>query len=248
MLSTVQSLGRRALARPVALRGILDLGEPAQSQPLLEALPQLARTVELDGAIRKRGLQRKVAHENSRHRSQVSGDVEPHFEPRVRRAKIRLLAVADQPPCALRCRQTGKFELHAAAAGRERVRLDAAAHVPHQDGDVELVAAELGSEPALAPLAQLPDDRSEFLTGLRQMVLRALRTLLALDHADLLELLQAQAEQAAGHQRDAAMQIAEMRAAAQQFSQYQWRPALAEDLGALGDRAKLTIAFHNSSP
>jgi len=38
--------------------------------------------------------------------------------------------------------------------------------------------------------------------------------------------------------------IAELRAAAQQFAQHKRRPALGEDLGALGDRAKLTVASH----
>src|SRR5262249_22968501 len=68
---------------------------------------------------------------------------------------------------------------------------------------------------------------------------------LALDHPNLLELLQSQAEQASRHQRNAAVKIAEMRAAAQQFAQHKRRPALGEDFGALGDRAELTVAFHH---
>src|SRR5262245_30587642 len=40
------------------------------------------------------------------------------------------------------------------------------------------------------------------------------------------------------------MQIAELRAAAQQFPQDQRGPTLAEHFGALGDRAELTIALH----
>jgi len=67
---------------------------------------------------------------------------------------------------------------------------------------------------------------------------------LALDHPNLFKLLQSQAEQAARHQRNAAVKIAELRAAAQQFAQHKRRPALGEDLGALGDRAKLTVASH----
>ena len=35
-----------------------------------------------------------------------------------------------------------------------------------------------------------------------------------------------------------------MRTAAQQFPQYERRPALGEHFGALGDRAKLTVASH----
>src|SRR5262249_9756172 len=76
-------------------------------------------------------------------------------------------------------------------------------------------------------------------------ILRSLRPVLALDHPNLLELLQSQAEQASRHQRNAAVKIAEMRAAAQQFAQHKRRPALGEDFGALGDRAELTVAFHH---
>jgi len=71
---------------------------------------------------------------------------------------------------------------------------------------------------------------------------------LALDHPNLLELLQSQAEQASRHQRNAAVKIAELRAAAQQFAQHKRRPALGKDFGALGDRAKLTVAFHLPPP
>src|SRR5215472_14682277 len=65
-----------------------------------------------------------------------------------------------------------------------------------------------------------------------------------LDHPNLLKLLQSQAEQATRHQWNAAVKIAEMRAAAQQFTQHKRRPAFGEDFGALGDRAELTVAFH----
>src|SRR5262245_13488046 len=246
MLGTVQPFGRRVFSRAIVGPGILDLGETAQSQPLFEALPQLARTAELDGIVGERGLEQEIAHEDACHGSQVGRDVQIDLEPRIGGAKIGLLAVADQPPRPFRRRQSGEFELHTAAAARKRLRLDAAAHVPHQHRDIELLAVEAGAEPALTPLAQLPDDGRELVAGLRQVVLRPLRTLPALDYADLLELLQAQTEQAPRHQRYAAMQIAELRAAAQQLSQQQRRPALAEDLGALGDRAELTIALHGN--
>src|SRR5262245_55701813 len=44
------------------------------------------------------------------------------------------------------------------------------------------------------------------------------------------------------------MQVAEMRAAAEQFAQHQRGPALSEDFGALGDRAKLTVTLHGHPP
>src|SRR2546430_10440812 len=44
------------------------------------------------------------------------------------------------------------------------------------------------------------------------------------------------------------MEVAEVRTAAQQFTQHEWGPTLSEDLGALGDRAKLTVASHRRPP
>src|SRR5262245_55810175 len=44
------------------------------------------------------------------------------------------------------------------------------------------------------------------------------------------------------------MQVAEMRAPAQQFTQHQRRPTLGEDFSALGDRAKLTVTLHGHPP
>src|SRR5262245_61666278 len=133
--------------------GLAGMGRPVQPKPALEALAQLPRAVELDLAGSNGAFQRKIAHEYARHGPQVGRNIETHLEPRVGGTKVDLLAVADQPPSTLRRRQIGKIELHAGPAGRERVDLDAAAHVPHQQGDVELIAHVPGAEPALAPFA-----------------------------------------------------------------------------------------------
>ena len=61
--------------------------------------------------------------------------------------------------------------------------------VPHQQGNVELIAHVPGAEPALAPFPQLADDRREFPPRLGEVILRALRPALALDHPNLFELL-----------------------------------------------------------
>src|SRR5262245_20608007 len=244
-MHTVPSVGSVAIAAGV--RGtsrVANSGEAAQSQPALEALAQLSRAIELDLATSNGAFQCNIAHEHACHGPQVRRNVETHVKSRVGGTKIDLLPVADQPPSTLRRWQIGKIELHTGPAGRERVDLDAAAHVPHQQGDVELIAHISGAEPTLAPFAQLADDRREFPPRLGEVILRPLRPVLALDHPNLLKLLQSQAEQAARHQRNAAVKIAEMRAAAQQFAQHKWRPALGEDFGALGDRAELTVAFH----
>src|ERR1700693_5431502 len=44
------------------------------------------------------------------------------------------------------------------------------------------------------------------------------------------------------------MKVAEVRAAGQQFSQHERRPALGEDFGALRDRTKLTVTPHRCPP
>src|SRR5262249_15956523 len=175
-------------------------GRTRSSRASARRLAQLPRAVELDLAGSNCAFQRKIAHEYARHRPQVGRNVETHLESRVGGTKIDLLAVADQPPGTLRRRQIGKIELHAGPAGRERGDLDAAAHGPHQQGDVELSAHVPGAEPALAPFAQLADDRREFSPRLGEVILRPLRPVLALDHSNLLELFQSQAEQAARHQ------------------------------------------------
>src|SRR5215475_5300197 len=244
-MHTVPSVGSVAIA--IGVHGtprVANSGKGAQSQPALEALAQLSRAVELDLATNNGAFQCDIAHEHARQGLQVGRNVETHLKSWVGGTKIDLLPVADQPPSTLRRRQIGKIELHAGPA-RERVDFDAAAHVPHQQGDVEFIAHISGTEPALAPFAQLADDRREFPPRLGEVILRPLRPVLALDHPNLLELLQSQAEQASRHQRNAAVKIAELRAAAQQFAQHKRRPALGEDFGALGDRAELTVAFHH---
>src|SRR6516225_2311969 len=243
-MHTVPSVGSIAIAAGVhGTSRVANSGEGAQSQPALEALAQLSRAVELDLATSNGAFQCDIAHEHARQGPQVGRNVETHLKSWVGGTKIDLLPVADQPPSTLRRRQIGKIELHAGPA-RERVDFNAAAHVPHQQGNVELIAHISGAEPALAPFAQLADDRREFPPRLGEVILRSLRPVLALDHPNLLKLLQSQAEQASRHQRNAAVKIAELRAAAEQFAQHKRRPALGEDFGALGDRAELTVAFH----
>ena len=70
----------------------------------------------------------------------------------------------------------------------------------------------------------------------------------ALDHADPLQFLEPLGQERLRHQRNAAADIAEMRAAGEHFGNYQRRPSLGDDLGRLGDRAKLAIAHHGRSP
>src|SRR5215510_10515999 len=151
-MHTVPSVGSVAIAAGVrGTSGIGNSGEPAQAQPALQALSKLSRTVELDAARSNGALHCKIAHPHARHGLQVGRNVKTDLESWIGGTKIDLLAIADQPPGAFRCRQIGKTELHTDPPGREFVGLDAASHVPHEQGDVELVATKFGAEPTLAP-------------------------------------------------------------------------------------------------
>src|SRR5262249_12883987 len=151
-MHTVPSVGSVAIAAGVrGTSGIGNSGEPAQAQPALQALSKLSSAVELDAARSNGALHCKIAHPHARHGLQVGRNVKADLESRIGGTKIGLLPAPTQPPRALFCGEVGKTELHTDPAGREFVGLDAAPHVPHEQGDVELVATEFGAEPTLAP-------------------------------------------------------------------------------------------------
>ena len=132
---------------------------------------------------------------------------------------------------------------------RQRLDLDAALHVPHQQPRVELVARELAAHPALTPGAEPHDDRPQLLARRRQVVLgpAPVGAPATLDHAGGLELAQPLGEQAARHQRHAALQVVEAVAAAEQLADHERRPALRDDLGRLRHRAELAVTGHELS-
>jgi hypothetical protein len=147
----------------------------------------------------------------------------------------------------LRSRKVAESEAHGDALRSEGLRVDAVTHVPHEHGDVEVLAIEFGTHPALAPFSELADDRCEFPARFGEEIFRTARAGPAADDAEAFELLEAAAQQGAGHQRHAAMHVVEVTAAAEEGAQDQWRPALRKDFCALRDRAVLAIRFHASS-
>jgi len=110
MLNIVPPGSSTIAGGPCWTPGILDFGESAQSKPAFEALAKLAGTVELDMARADRGFHQKIAHENAGHCAQVGRNIEAHVIARIGWTKIDLLAVADEPPVALRRRLIGKIE------------------------------------------------------------------------------------------------------------------------------------------
>jgi hypothetical protein len=101
--------GSSTIAGSPLTPGIL-ISADAQSKPAFEALAKLAGTVELDMARADRGFHQKIAHENAGHCAQVGRNIEAHVIARIGWTKIDLLAVADEPPVALRRRLIGKIE------------------------------------------------------------------------------------------------------------------------------------------
>src|SRR5439155_9398847 len=105
-------------------------------------------------------------------------------------------------------------------------------------------------QPALAPDADLSDDRPQLHAGGSEVVLAALavRALAALHDSRTLELAEALAEQRGGHQRDSALDVVESAAAGErQLADHERRPALGEHLGSLCDRAELAVVGHGRS-
>src|SRR4029453_19597150 len=95
--------------------------------------------------------------------------------------------------------------------GRQPIEVDPPVDVPHEELGVEILRTDPTLNPALAPLAEPIDHGPELLAGLRQPVLPPPppRQGDTLDHAALLERLQALGEKRARNQRHAAPQIVE---------------------------------------
>jgi hypothetical protein len=94
------------------------------------------------------------------------------------------------------------------------------------------------------------DHRNEFAACPRQLVGErpCVAGALALNDTLGFELLQPPRQQRRRHQRYAALQLGEARRAPGEVADDQRRPFLAEQLGGLGDRAKLTVSFHREPP
>jgi len=58
---------------------------------------------------------------------------------------------------------------------RDRLRVNAAAHIPHQQRSIEIPEAYLGVDPALAPASNAFHDPSQILAGLGQAIFRPAR-------------------------------------------------------------------------
>src|SRR5690242_4277809 len=114
----VPSIGSIAIA--AGGRGtsrVANSSEAAQAQPPLQALSKLSGTVELDPARSNGALHCKIAHEHARHCLQVGRNVKTDLEAWIGGTKIELLAIADQPPAAVRHGQIGTTESTTDPAG-----------------------------------------------------------------------------------------------------------------------------------
>src|SRR5690606_23573813 len=140
--------------------------------------------------------------------------------------------------------------LHDTAPCAERLRPHAPLQRPQQELEVELVRGELATSPALPPDAESFDHRLEVAARGREMVGPAAATQggATLDDAFRLELLQAARKQRRRGRRHPPLQLGEPRSPRGEVAQDECRPALAEQLGSLGNRTELAIASHGGPP
>src|ERR1044072_4414244 len=119
-------------------------------------------------------------------------------------------------------------------------------HFPGQEAHIQFVGRIFRAVPTLAPLTEVLNHRREIARGLCKMVLDhpARAGFASLDHARVLELPQALAQQRARHQRYAAVDRVEVGGAGQQFPDHQRRPSFGKHLRRLGDGAKLAVSSH----
>ena len=120
---------------------------------------------------------------------------------------------------------------------------DAGRSIPElaRQAGIQIVLTQVGAYPAVAPPAQLHHDGPQLLTRLGQDIAPAGALAPDVDHPGARELAQAQRQQGGGHQRHAFVDLAKARAAGHELANDEQGPALAQQLGCLRQRAKLTV-------
>ena len=147
--ATLRSSGAKGLSPSQACMALAILGSPSSFHPA---------GIDL---LTKRGQ----SHPDRGHRAQRSRHQQIDLEAGIEAAKIDRRAVDHQPPIALLVGQFGVQKLNRAAARRQRLGVQVAAHVPHQERRVEILQRQLRFNPALAPDAHAQDDRTQVFAG-----------------------------------------------------------------------------------
>jgi hypothetical protein len=179
-----------------------------------------------------------------------AGDIEVDVEAGLdraqvdRRAVLARVGIDDQPPGAVDGGLLGVEELDDAAPPGHRLQVEVAAHVPHQQGGVEVLQRQLGGHPALAPAAHGLDHGLHLAAGRGQVIFEhpAVAAGDAAHHAGVLQVAQALDQQGRRHPRHAAPQIVEPGRAGDHLAQQHHGPPRAQHLGRHRHRAELPIA------
>ena len=109
---------------------------------------------------------------------------------------------------------------------------------------VQLGRLELAGGPALAPRAELADDRRELQAGGGQAVLGPAVAGETLDGAGVGQLPDARREHGARDARDPALDLPEAATSAQKLPHDQQRPPLSQQIEGPRHRAELAVALH----
>ena len=178
-------------------------------------------------------------------RGGVDGDLEVDVEAGMLEADRDLGGLEDHPITPL---GVAKVEPNHGSVGRELPAIDVAGHPDDQQVGVELLGARLGERPGRAPLADRLHDRLEVTAAGREAVFEgaAFGARSALDDLGPLERAHAISEDRARDPREAALQLVEAARATEHLAHDQKRPAVAEDLGGLGDGTVLRVAAHRA--
>src|SRR5262245_25570037 len=222
--------------------------EQATAQPGPEPPGILIRTEHPNVAGLDLGLRLTVARPDLRQRAHLRFHDQGQVVAGVVAAQVGPAALDDQPPLPLLRARVGEHEVDDGAPGRKLVEPHEAADVPHQESRVELPRPEPAPDPAGAPVAELLNDGTQLFARLRELVLpvAGVAPYATCDsHFD--QLPKALREQRGRHAGHAAPDVIEAPASAQQLSDNQGSPALAEHLGSPRHRAELAVVGHPHS-
>ena len=224
--------------RPAGWRGERAPGEPA-SEPALKR----PRAAHRQLASPERAGQLGAPQVDAVEGRGVDRDLEVDVEPGVLEAD-RDLGGLEHHPVALR--RVAEVELDHRAIRGKLLTIDVAGHPDDQEVGVELLGAGIGERPGHPPLPHRLHDRLQVPAGERQAIVQRppLGAGAPLDDLGPLERAKPIGEDRARDPRQAALELVEPARTAQHLAHDQERPAVAEDLARLGDRAVLRVAPH----
>ena len=129
----------------------------------------------------------------------------------------------------------------------QRRKADAPLHIDQQWLQIEVLIRRRACQPALSPGAQRAHQGRQLLPGFGEGVFRAVRTVGPGDRADEHEGLQPFGQDGAGDARDAAADVVEAAASAQDFPHDQQGPPAAQRFVGARHGAELSVSRHAGS-